>query len=298
MASSLSPSAPSPVAVHHEHLGRAAGQLERGLDRLGQALAHVGPPDQAVDHDLDGVHLVAGQVDLGPLGQLERHAVDPDPGEALLGQVVEQRAVLALAAPHHRRHDLEAGALGQLEDPVDDLLGGLAGHGPAAGRAVGMADAGVEEPQVVVDLGDRPDRRARVARGRLLVDGDGRRQALDEVDVGLVHLAQELAGVGREGLDVAALALGVDGVEGQRRLARPRQAGEDDQLVPGQVEGDVAQIVLASPANDQTVGHPGRIPARCVTSGCAQVRPPRRSGRTGPRRSLELSRPPCRPPAR
>ena len=40
-------------------------------------------------------------------------------------------------------------------------------------------------------------------------------QALDEVDVRLVHLAQELPGVGREGLDVAALALGVNGVEGQ-----------------------------------------------------------------------------------
>ena len=119
-----------------------------------------------------------------------------------------------------------------------------------------MADAGVEEAQVVVDLGDRPDGRARVAGGRLLVDGDGRREALDEVDVGLVHLAQELAGVGRERLDVAALALGVDGVEGQGGLARARQPGEDDQPVPGQVEGDVAEVVLAGPANDQTVGHP------------------------------------------
>ena len=83
------------------------------------------------------------------------------------------------------------------------------------------------------------------------------RQALDEVDVGLVHLAQELAGVGREGLDVAALALGVDGVEGQGGLARAGQPGEDDQPVPGQVERDVSQVVLASSANDQTVGHLG-----------------------------------------
>ena len=169
------------------------------------------------------------------------------------------------------RHDLEAGALGQLEHPVDDLLGGLARHGPPADRAVGMADAGIQKAQVVVDLGDGADGRARVAGGRLLVDGDGRRQALDEVDVGLVHLAQELAGVGREGLDVAALALGVDGVEGQGGLPRARQAGEDDQLVPGQVERDIAQIVLTSPANDETVGHLWRIPVGCVTSRWAQV---------------------------
>jgi hypothetical protein len=199
--------------------------------------------------------LVAGQVDLGPLGELDGDPVDPDPGEALLGQVVEQGAVLPLAAPHDRGQHLEPGALGQLEHPVDDLLGGLAGHGPAAGGAVRVADAGVEQPQVVVDLGDGADGRTRVAGGRLLVDGDGRRQPLDEVDVGLVHLAQELPGVGREGLDVAALALGVDRVEGQGRLARAREAGEDDQLVPGQVEGDVPQVVLAGAANDETIGH-------------------------------------------
>ena len=163
--------------------------------------------------------LVASQVGLGPVGQLQRDAVDPDPGEALLGQVVEKGGVLALAPPHHRGHDLEAGALGQLEHPVHDLLRGLAGHRTAALGAVGVPDAGVEQSEVVVDLGDGPHRRTRVARGRLLVDGDGRGQALDEVDVGLVHLPEELAGVGREGLDVTALSLGVDGVEGQRRLA-------------------------------------------------------------------------------
>src|SRR6202035_2208121 len=89
--------------------------------------------------------------------------------------------------------------------------------------------------------------------------------------VGLVHLAEELAGVGREGLDVAALALGVDGVEGQGRLPRAREAGEDDQLVPGQVEGHIAQIVLTSAANDETVGHLWRIPVGCVTSCWALV---------------------------
>ena len=253
------------LAVHHQHLGGPAGQLQRRLDGLGQALAHVGPADQAVHHDLDRVHLVAGQVDVSPVGELEGDAVDAHAGEALLGEVVEEGAVLALAAPHHGGHDLEAGPLGELEHPVDDLLGGLARHGPPADRAVGMADAGIQKAQVVVDLGDGPDGRAGVARGRLLVDGDGGRQALDEIDVGLVHLPQELAGVGRQRFDVAALALGIDRVEGQGGLARSRQAGEDDQAVPGQIEGDVSQVVLASAANDETVGHRWRIPVRCVT---------------------------------
>ena len=42
---------------------------------------------------------------------------------------------------------------------------------------------------------------------------------LDVLDIGFLHASEELAGVGAEGLDVAALALGVDGVEGEGTLA-------------------------------------------------------------------------------
>ncbi len=57
--------------------------------------------------------------------------------------------------------------------------------------------------------------------GGFLVNGDGGGEALDVIHIGLVHLADELARVGRERLDVAALALGEDGIEGQRGFARP-----------------------------------------------------------------------------
>ena len=128
---------------------------------------------------------------------------------------------------------------------VDDLLHRLARDRRAAAVAVGMADPRPQQAQVVVDLGDRADRRPRVPRGGLLVDRDRRRQPLDRVDVGLVHLAQELPRVGRQRLDVAALALGVDRVEGKARLTGPGEPGDDDQGVARQLEGDVLEIVLA-----------------------------------------------------
>ncbi len=53
------------------------------------------------------------------------------------------------------------------------------GHLAAAQVAALLAGPGVEHAQVVVDLGDGADRRARVRRGRLLLDGDGRRQPAD-----------------------------------------------------------------------------------------------------------------------
>jgi len=80
---------------------------------------------------------------------------------------------------------------------------------------VGHADAREEETHVVVDLRDGPHGRPRVAGRPLLIDGDGRRKTLDEVDVRLLHLTKKLARIGRERLDVAALSLRVDRVEGE-----------------------------------------------------------------------------------
>jgi hypothetical protein len=92
-----------------------------------------------------------------------------------------------------------------------------------------------------------------VDRGLRFVDFYRRREALDEVDVGLVHLAEELAGVRRQRLHVPALALREDRVEGQARLARAGQPREDDQRVPGQVDVDVLEVVLAGAAHDEAV---------------------------------------------
>src|SRR5205085_8971850 len=133
---------------------------------------------------------------------------------------------------------------------VDDLLDGLADDRPAADRAVRLAHGRPQKPQVVVDLGDGADGRARVARGGLLVDRDRRRESLDRVDVGLVHLTEELARIGGERLDVAALALGVDGVERERALAGSGQAGDDDERIAGKREGNVPEVVLARPRDD------------------------------------------------
>src|SRR6185436_12987387 len=100
----------------------------------------------------------------------------------------------------------------------------------------------------------RADSRARVARGRLLVDRDRRREPVDRVDVGLLHHLQELSRVRGERLDVAPLAFGVDRVEGERGLPRAGQPGDADQGVPRQADGEVLEIVLAGAGYDDLVG--------------------------------------------
>jgi hypothetical protein len=114
------------VLGHQLDLGHAVGEAQRRLERIGEAAVDAFAQHQPVDHDLDGVVLVAGQLEVLHR-QVVQLAVDAGTGVALGGQVCQQGVVVALAAPHHRGEHLEATALGQLEHPVDDLLGRLAG---------------------------------------------------------------------------------------------------------------------------------------------------------------------------
>ena len=142
---------------------------------------------------------------------------------------------------------------GQVENDVGDLRGALALHRPAAVRAVRRSGARPEQAQIVVDLGDRADRRPRIVAGGLLLDRDRGRQPFDRVDVGLFHQPEELARVRRQRLDVPALAFGVDRVERERRLARARQPGDDRQLIARDRDVDVSEVVLPRAANDQRI---------------------------------------------
>jgi hypothetical protein len=244
--------------VHEVEHHDPTGQAQRGLHRIGEPAPRRFLHRQPVHHHLDGVLFVLlqrGQAVGRGLVEPDHHPVHPDPGEPLQLELAQQFGVFALAPADHGREHLEPGALVELEHPVDDLLRGLPGDRAATDRAVRLAHPRIQQPQVVVDLGDRPDGGARVAAGRLLFDAHRGRQPVDEIHVGLVHLAQELPGISRQRLDVATLPLGEDGVERQAGLARPGQPGEHDQGIPGQVERHVLEVVLARTANHETISH-------------------------------------------
>ena len=168
---------------------------------------------------------------------------------ALLAGVLEHLNVLALFAADDRREQLHARFFLERHQPVNDLVDGLLVNLLAAFRAVRRADARPQQAHIVVDLSDRADRRTRVLRGGLLVDGDGGRQTVNIVHIRLVHLAEELPRVARQRLDVAALTLGIDRVKRQGRFARAGQAGEHHQLVARNLDVDVFQVVLSRTFN-------------------------------------------------
>ena len=129
---------------------------------------------------------------------------------------------------------------------------------------IGHADAREEQAQIVVDLGDRADRRARIARGRFLLDGNGGRKPLDVIDIGLLHQLQELPRIGRKAFHIAALAFGIDRVEGERGFARARKPGNHRQRVARDLDIDILQVVFARAAYGNVFQHA----LRPVTDSC------------------------------
>ncbi len=64
------------------------------------------------------------------------------------------------------------GTITEINDYLRVLLAGLSRDWPVALGTVPLADSGKEYTEVIVDLGDRADRRARVAAASFLLDRD------------------------------------------------------------------------------------------------------------------------------
>ena len=239
-----------PAQIHQQ---QPPGQGKRGFGGVGQAAGDAGLDHQAIHHDFNVVLFVLFELDF--LAQIVQNPIHPCADIAGLFRVLEHLHMLALAPADHRGEKLDAAPLGQLLDAIHDLVNGLLANLPAALGAVGHADTRPEQTQVVVNLRHRADGGAGVAGGGFLVDGDGGGEAVDVVHIGLVHLPEEHARVGAQALHIAALTLGVDGVEGEGGLAAARKPGHDYELVAGNLYVDVFEVVFPRAFDKNAVLH-------------------------------------------
>ncbi len=84
-----------------------------------------------------------------------------------------------------------------------------------------------------------------MAARRALLDAHGGRKPLDQIDVGPRELFDKLPRVRVHRIEEAPLAFGEEQIEGERALARTAHAGDDDELVAGNGERKIFQIMLA-----------------------------------------------------
>ncbi len=167
--------------------------------------------------------------------------------------LLKEMFILAFPPGYQRREQHDTRTFRQIEDRVDNLLHGLPAYLASTIRTVRVADASIQQTQVIIHLRHRPDRRTGVVRRALLVDRDGRGEAIDMINIWLLHFIQELACIGRQGLDIAALSFGKNGIKGQAALARAGKTRNDHQLVTGDRHIDVFQIMFAGTTNTNVI---------------------------------------------
>ena len=216
-------------------------EAQRGFDRFGETrlLAR----GHAV---LQNMHDGRERLELRRFIGADDLPADPHAEIALLVEELEKlrRRAFFHIARADRKHDEQLPVGLTRRNLAHDAARGFGLDRTVALGARGVDEARKEKFQIVVDLGDRADGRARGFDIVRLLDGDGGGDALDEIDARLVHAVEKLPRVGRECLDVAALSLGVDCVEGERRFARAARAGDDMEESARQIEVDTAQVVL------------------------------------------------------
>ena len=235
-------------------------ELHRRLQGAAQPAPHPVPDGDAVDDHLRGPADEAGGLHLLQDQGLGSAADPPvaaalDLGDQLPGAGLRGRRLQG--SGHH-----QPAALGPPRGALEDLVEGLGRHRLPAVQAVGPAHPGPQQTQVVGQSRDRRRRRARRRAAARLGDGQGRPQPVDALHPRRLQAPGEGGGGPLRGQQEPPPGLGVEGVEGEARLARSGDAGEGDEPAVGKVQVQGPQVVLAGAADLQLVLHRGPSPGR------------------------------------
>ena len=88
-----------------------------------------------------------------------------------------------------------------------------------------------------------------VFAGGFLIDGNSGGKPRNFVHIGFFGLPQEHPGVGGKTLHIASLAVCVDGIKSERGLAAAGKPSKDDELISGDLQVDIFQVVLPRAAD-------------------------------------------------
>ncbi len=237
------------------------------LEQIGTVFLHV----DLIHRQLDRVLLET--IEPRPLHGGQHLAVDAQLFVAARVRPLGELGVVALARHHQRGQQQDAAAVVLFQQAFGDGPRGLRLDRHVAGGAELRAELHESQAQEVIDLGERGHRALAAAAAGALLDGHRRRDAVDGVDVGARRGLHELARIGVQRFEIAALAFVEDDVEGERGFARARHAGDDGERLARDRDVDVAQVMFARVVDDDgvsrgvTLGALGDLASRVTGTG-------------------------------
>ncbi len=152
--------------------GDAIGQIQRGAKTVGQPRFQPFAHHDPVHHHVDIV--AEFLVQRGRFVQFIKLPVYLDPLKPLFTKFNKFFAIFTFAVTDDRGQQVTAGAIVQPHHAIHHILHLLRLDWQAGGGGIGRADAGEQQPQIVVNLGHGANRGTRVFTGGFLFDRNGR----------------------------------------------------------------------------------------------------------------------------
>ena len=189
-----------------------------------QAAALTLPDHQSVHYQFDRMLfiLLAGYLFI----QIVQNAIHTHPGKAGLSCILKYLCMFTFFAPDDRRQNDKPRPLAQRFHPVHDLVHRLPADLLPALGTVGCTNPCPKQPQVIVYFCHSAHSRAGILGRSFLINGNSGRQTVNRIHIRLVHLTQELAGVGTQALHIPPLALRIDRVKSQAGFTGTGKAGK------------------------------------------------------------------------
>ena len=230
--------------AEHDGKGAVFAFTESEFERVGEAGTRIGGNDKAIDDDVEREGRFFFKLGKRVV-DVENFAVDADALETAPAEIfdfVGKQGAFDLCVG---RAENELGACGKGAELVEAIVEGAARDFTSVVRAKLRSRDGPEQAGVVGDFRSGGDGRARVViGGAALLDRDDGRKAVDEIDVRARDLFEIGAHFRRKAFEILARALGVNGVECERRLPGTGNPGKHHELVARNPKLEVLQIVF------------------------------------------------------
>ena len=244
------------------HIHSALSDAQRCFDRFAQTRTVIGIEAQTIlDHlQNDALFRLGGFLAALLRIRCDRYSRHVPREHARVALLFQQREHFRLGevVRHGHRKGHEQTRIAIVQPMAHGIAHGLrriALHELTALTAMQMRRTRKQQLQMIVQLRHRAHGRAGSPHGIGLIDGDGRRNPFDPIDLRLVHAIQKLSRIRRERFDVASLTFRIERVEDERGFSRARHTGHDDQLVRGQLHVEILEIVLARAVDDDGMRH-------------------------------------------
>ncbi len=180
---------------NHINKNPSVSELQRCFNGVGQAGSNPFFDNNPVDDHFNIMLFIFFKRDI--LAQIIHFSVHADADETGFFNILHHLDMGALFPGNDGSKNLQPRSFGKFHNPVDHLLNGLGRNFNSVFRTNRTADPCIQKTEIVIDFCYCPYRRTGVIMGCFLVDGNGRWQSFNRIDIRFTHLSEKLKGIGR-----------------------------------------------------------------------------------------------------